>query len=62
MEEEFAGAFGVIVFWPGVFVGEDSGIDEEGFMVDDADVACREVGMAEADGFDFGSKERDSGF
>lgn len=39
MHEEFAGAFGVVVFGAGVFVGEDSSIDKVGLVSYDADSA-----------------------
>ena len=62
VEEEFAGAEGVVVHRVAVGEGADVGVEEEGFAVFEEAVGVFEVGFAFADGFDLGAAEGDAGF
>jgi len=62
VKEKFAGAFGFEVGTIAVAIGSDVEGVEPGFAVFDFAVGVGEVASACAQGFDFGTREDDSGF
>ena len=62
MKEEFTGAFGFQVRTIAVAVGGNVKGVEPGLAVFDFAVGVGEVAPARAEGFDFGTREDDSGF
>ena len=62
MKEELSGAFGFEVRTIAMAVGGDMERVEPSFAVFDFTVGVGEVASARAQGFDFGTRENDSGF
>ena len=62
MKEKFAGSFGFEICTVAVAVGGDMEGVEPSFAIFDFAVGVGEVASARAQGFDFGTRENDSGF
>jgi hypothetical protein len=61
VEQELAGAPGVVLGLVGLFVGADVHVVEKDFAVADAGKGFVEVALAEAEAFDLGADEGESG-